>query len=479
MLPPLDIATLSPISLLDASMSSTLSAWYDASKCTDGSLSTLCASHDGTGEWLSIRVTLGTAIGYVAVYSRIDAYDYLMGAIEVWTGASAGETITSCGTREHDSVLAPGPYVVDCHGTEAEYVTVKRIGSGYLTLAEVEVYAATSPAAPPSPPWFPQPLNPPSPLIPPPLGPRPDTPPRPVDLTALLPILILEGSMSSTWAWPYGASAAIDNDLTTICASREGSSEWLSIRKAPATPIGHVAVFSRRDAYAYLLGEFEVVVGDSVGTATTSCGTRAYSSSLEPAPYVVDCGGAVGEYVTVRRVGVGFLTLAEVSVFAAPPPQPLGFPPSPPSPPATPPTFEGLTCSTPLGAQLSSTFTATYGAQYLIDGDRDTLVATSSAQGNWASITLNDNTPVTWVVVINRRDSTVFAAWLGTFEVWVGTATAPQTTLCDTITYTAADFGSRYIVQCPFGTVGSAVRVLQIPPTGETYLTLGELYACS
>lgn len=131
---------------------------------------------------------------------------------------------------------------------------------------------------------------------------------------------------------------------------------------------------------------------------------------------------------------------------------------------------------TRLSASTSSSFNAQlFPAAHLIDGDMATLIATESTTANWAQIAIPASTPVSYVAIYNRNDESQYMAWLGSFDVYVGTAASPYATKCGSVAdYSEA--GPR-IVQCPTAPVGDVVRIEQ---TGAArYLTIAELFACS
>jgi len=93
-----------------------------------------------SGNWVSVRVASGQAIGYVMVRNREDAYAYLLGNYEVWLGNSNGAETYQCGgTKSADDNIASW-----CGGQTAyTHVTIKQVGAArYLSVAEVEVYLA-------------------------------------------------------------------------------------------------------------------------------------------------------------------------------------------------------------------------------------------------------------------------------------------------------------------------------------------------
>ena len=61
---------------------------FDAASCTDGDVSTLCATQITTpgSNWIAVRVLDGTHVGIVTIYNRRDvaALAAWMGTVELW-----------------------------------------------------------------------------------------------------------------------------------------------------------------------------------------------------------------------------------------------------------------------------------------------------------------------------------------------------------------------------------------------------------
>ena len=296
---------------MQVSMSSQF-AQYPGSNAIDGNYENFVASQWETDAWLSVRVPSNTAIGYVAVYMRRDAYAYLLGTFEIWLGASYGHRGYKCGESAWAQSHGNNPYWLWCGGlNQYGYVTILRTGAaGYLTFSELEAYTVLSPP----PPLIPTP--PPSPPPPPPTITLPSPPPPP----ALPKVLALReaASLSSFYSRGYEATQCIDGSVSTICATGMMASPWLSVRLPINTAVGEVRVHNRRDRWNYLLGTFEVWQGDGAfGQMTRLCGGLSHLASHEPSPYVIDCGGVTSTYVTLVRTGPGngWLTIAELEVY--------------------------------------------------------------------------------------------------------------------------------------------------------------------
>ena len=157
--------------LFDASL-------YPASQCIDGDLNTFCASNllsTASDEWLSIEMPVGTPIGYVAVYNRVDAlwatrmlnpYEVFLTASPGAYGASSAHSCTNGGSvSAFPAPAGGGPFMIWCGGaSNLRYVTlVIRAAAAppvrVLSPTEVKVYMRAMPPSPPPP-------SPPTPLPP-------------------------------------------------------------------------------------------------------------------------------------------------------------------------------------------------------------------------------------------------------------------------------------------------------------------------
>lgn len=115
----------------------------------------------------------------------------------------------------------------------------------------------------------------------------------------------------------------MDGDLTSVVATTFGLKNWASAGISPQYVQGgiqYVAVYNRNDVDVYIdwLGTFEVWVGTSEAPYTHLCQTVT-AIGRSDAPYVVNCGGVVGEEVRVEQIGLParYLTIAEVRVCTA------------------------------------------------------------------------------------------------------------------------------------------------------------------
>ena len=151
-----------PAERLAAGVSSE-SSKFPASNVIDGDLTTDVVARRGTNSWVSVQVPAGTPLGYVAVYNARSnrARARGLGDFEVWVGTSMGDTSATaikCGESTYDVNHEPNPYVLWCSGvSDRPYVTVLKVGTGILALAELVPYTIPFPSPPGLPPHLPSP----------------------------------------------------------------------------------------------------------------------------------------------------------------------------------------------------------------------------------------------------------------------------------------------------------------------------------
>jgi hypothetical protein len=129
----------------------------------------------------------------------------------------------------------------------------------------------------------------------------------------------------------YPASNAIDGDIDTRSVTRKRQGNWISVELPESTAVQYVALYNRVDlkgSWPAQLGTFEVWVssaaGDTASSSAVMCGTASYRNPvdswrharLDSEPYVVDCSGVYGQFVTVKQVGPSrILVVAELKVY--------------------------------------------------------------------------------------------------------------------------------------------------------------------
>ena len=175
------------------------------------------------------------------------------------------------------------------------------------------------------------------------------------------------------------------------------------------------------------------------GSDCNDCGRRCHDASPPPpsgctrtcvdacesyvADSICDDGGEGSEYGICGWGGDCTDCGPRLSACASPSP-PLVLPPSPIEPPL-PPSPPARTRLDRIGAELSSSYSvggvALFPAGNVIDGDVYTVCGSGIEANNWVSVRVPPGEPIGDVIVFNRRDG-VGQEWLGSFEVWVGSA---------------------------------------------------------
>jgi len=352
--PPSPSPSGAPVALvrLEARLSSTYSPRWPASNAIDGSHQTVIASSWQARAWVSVQTPTGSRIGQVAVQNRLESsFAPWLGAFEVYVGDSHGDRAYKCGGGTYAASNDEQRYVIDCDGRVGAYVTMMQTGAArYLTIAELVLYSSGgSVASPPSPSLSPPTLLPPAraPSPPPPsLSPPPPSPQPPPStqvvsppaspapappLSSMIKLERITALLSSTYSNRYPASATIDGNYASICASAWQANAWLSVEVPRDAQIDYVAVYNRVDhaRYAGWLNPFEVWVSETAGDFSPASAVKCagplsaplrIGSNVADAAFVVGCpAGTTGSYFTVRHVGAArYLTLLEVEAYTNP-----------------------------------------------------------------------------------------------------------------------------------------------------------------
>jgi len=117
---------------------------------------------------------------------------------------------------------------------------------------------------------------------------------------------------------------------------------------------------------------------------------------------------------------------------------------------------------------MSSTFSVDHTASRCIDDNLATLCATTETSPgvNWVAVQVPPGTRVSHVAVYNRQDYASIQHWLGSIQVWLGTApgaTGGTATLCGVGSYDATiSQAEPYVFSCAGATSGSFVTVLNV-----------------
>jgi len=116
----------------------------------------------------------------------------------------------------------------------------------------------------------------------------------------------------------FGAGMVHDGKMNTQCLSGRGTTpSWLTVKLASSTkPVGFVIVRNRQDDFSYMLGEFEIWLGNGFGEMGYQCGGTLDGDTISH--IAVDCGAQTGyQYVTLKQKEISYVTIAELEVYAA------------------------------------------------------------------------------------------------------------------------------------------------------------------
>ena len=137
--------------------------------------------------------------------------------------------------------------------------------------------------------------------------------------------------MSSNFhATKFEASACIDGDVHSLCATERQLNAWASVKVPPGSTIDRVVIHNRPDdnkEFLAWLSPFEIWLGRDYGDSSTDsairCGGPSIHVPVATGPFTVSCDGhgARGHnFVTILHVGKArWLTIAEISVYGRPP----------------------------------------------------------------------------------------------------------------------------------------------------------------
>jgi len=142
----------------------------------------------------------------------------------------------------------------------------------------------------------------------------------------------------------YGASACIDGDVRTLCATDRQPNAWASIQLPRGANVDRVVVYNRADdnrEYQAWLSPFEIWLGQSYGdtssAAAVRCGAPALHVPATAGPFTRSCGSAPrgactndgGCFVTLTIVDTArWLTIAEIEAYSKPRPSSAEWSPS-------------------------------------------------------------------------------------------------------------------------------------------------------
>ena len=432
-----------------ATESSTYGTYYAALAVdgnTDGDVSHNSVSHTNSDPqaWWQVDLGASASIDNIAISNRTDCCssrltDYWIFVSDTpFLATDTPATLQArAGTWSSHQTSMPNPSTTIAVGASGRYVRVQLSGTGYLSLAEVQVFGSLS-----------------------------------VSLTDLA--VGKSATESSTYGTYYAALAVdgnTDGDVSHNSVSHTNSDPqaWWQVDLGASASIDNIAISNRTDCCSSRLTDYWIFVSDTPFLATDTpatlqarAGTWSSHQTSMPNPSTTIAVGASGRYVRVQLSGTGYLSLAEVQVFGS------------------------LSVSlTDLAVGKSATESSTYGTYYAafaVDGNTDGDVShnsvshTNSDPQAWWQVDLGASASIDNIAIWNRTDccsSRLTDYWIfvsdtpflathtpATLQARAGTWSSHQTSMPDPST------------TIPVGASGRYVRV-QLSGTG--YLSLAEV----
>jgi hypothetical protein len=347
------------------------------------------------------------------------------------------------GTFSSHQTNTPGPSAaIAVPGALGRYVRVQLSGTGYLSLAEVQVFG---------------------------------TPPFVSNLARGK-----AATQSSTFpGYPSAAaSSAVDGNTDgnffdgSVTATNLDANAWWQVDLGFSASIANINIWNRTDCCGTRLSDFWVFVSDTPflptdtpATLQNRPGTFSSHQTAAPGPLTTIVPVAQGRYVRVQLSGTNYLSLAEVQVFGLPI--------------LTPPNLAQGKAAT-----QSSTYPGYPGAaaSSAVDGNTDgnffdgSVTATNLDANAWWQVDLGASTSIASMAIFNRTDccgARLSDYWIfisdtpflptdtpATLQTRVGTFSNHQTTAPNPVTPIPAIAQGRYV---------------RVQLTGAGYLSLAEV----
>ena len=421
-----------------ATQSSTLPGTPSAAAAIDGSTdgsffnNSVTATNFENSPWWQVDLGTSTPVGSIVIWNRTDCCGSRLGDYWVFVSDTpflASDTPANLqsrpGTWSRHLTSPPSPSTAITAGTQGRYLRVQLSGADYLSLAEVQVFAASNPGK--------------------------------------------TATQSSTLPGTPSAAAAIDGSTdgsffnNSVTATNFENSPWWQVDLGASTPVGSIVIWNRTDCCGSRLGDYWVFVSDTPFLATDTPatlqsrpGTWSSHQTTAPSPSTTIPAAAQGRYLRVQLTGAGYLSLAEVQVFVASNP--------------------GKT------ATQSSTLPGTPSAAAAIDGSTDgsffnnSVTATNFENSPWWQVDLGASTPVGSIVIWNRTDCC--GSRLGDYWVFVSdtpflAADTPATLQSRPGTWSS----HQTTAPSPSATIPAVTqgRYVRVQLTGANYLSLAEV----
>ncbi len=267
---------------------------------TDGAFGdgSVTATNSDSSAWWQVDLGSSASVSSVVVWNRTDCCSSRLSDYWVFVSSTpflatdTPATLQSrAGTFSSHQTSAPNPSTSIVVGAQGRYVRVQLTSTGYLSLAEVQVFgtggAASSNLAPGK-----------------------------------------AATQSSTLPGTPPAGVAVDGNTDgafsdgSVTATNLDMNAWWQVDLGSPANVGSVAIWNRTDCCASRLGDYWVFVSntpflatDTPATLQNRAGTFSSHQTSAPNPSTAIAVGTQGRYVRVQLTGANYLSLAEVQVF--------------------------------------------------------------------------------------------------------------------------------------------------------------------
>ena len=386
--------TPTPVNLALGQTATQSSTAFDgaASRAVDGNTNGIFASGSVThtanemNAWWEVDLGASAVIGSIDLWNRDGCcQDRLSNYYVLVSDSPAPQAGASGVFQSYQAAIAGYPTTIAVNAT-GRYVRIQKIGSGPLTLAEVQVWEAEG--APP--------------------------PPPPVNLA------LGQTATQSSTAFDGAASRAVDGNTNGIFGSGSVThtanemNAWWEVDLGASAVIGSIDLWNRDGCCQDRLSNYYVLVSDSPAPQAGASGVfQSYQAAIAGYPTTIAVN-ATGRYVRIQKIGSGPLTLAEVQVWEA-----EGAPPPPPP------------VNLALGQTATQSSTAFDGAaSRAVDGNTNgifgsgSVTHTANEMNAWWEVDLGTSSLIEAVDIWNRDGCC--QERLSNYYVFVSDSPAPQ-----------------------------------------------------
>ncbi len=411
---------------------------------TDGNYAngSISIAGSGTSPWWQVDLGASAAVSSLTIWGRTDCCaNYLS---DYWifisdTPFNSSDTPATLQTRagtwsSHQTTMPNPSVVIAAAGAQGRYIRVQLSGTGYLELAEVQLFGSWGSAN------------------------------------------LAQGkaaTQSSTYS-NAAATLAVDGKTDGVFANGSvsitgyGTSPWWQVDLGASNSVSSLRIWGRTDCCSSYLSDYWIFVSDvpfnsadTPATLQARAGTWSNHQTSAPNPSsAIVAGGAQGRYVRIQLTGAGYLELAEVQIFGNP----------------------VIVLSQGKTASQSATY-STAAANLSVDGKTDGVYADGSVSiagygtSPWWQVDLGASASVSSIDIWGRTDCCV--SFLS--DYWVFISDTPFNA-ADTPASLQTRVGtwSSHQTSAPsptsvIATTGAQGRYIRVQLTGAGYLEMAEV----